>query len=223
MTIRFSNVNFKKITPEGLCLESGTVFNGDHDGYYENNTYDSIISSSPLPTLVVDENLKKLDGENLSTVFDEIIYESAGFIRFKDRVAREKFFAFTGKIQEIRKKKPVIEIFPILRELKISKIVKFKYIEGNYVNNIISISVLCLESNRDFHPTIFKTVFGFTPAESRLAMLLVNGNSVIEAAEELGVRISTVREQLSNLFAKTRTSRQPELVSVLSRLDLIAR
>jgi DNA-binding CsgD family transcriptional regulator len=54
-----------------------------------------------------------------------------------------------------------------------------------------------------------------------LAVLLINGKSVIECADELGVRISTVREQLSNLFAKTRTSRQPELVSMLSRLDLL--
>jgi DNA-binding CsgD family transcriptional regulator len=60
-----------------------------------------------------------------------------------------------------------------------------------------------------------RQLYGLSRAESRLAQLLMSGRDVKEASEELQVKESTVRSQLNSIFAKTRTSRQSELVKLL--------
>ncbi|QLF93648.1 helix-turn-helix transcriptional regulator [Pseudomonas sp. ABC1] len=62
-------------------------------------------------------------------------------------------------------------------------------------------------------------MFGFTPAECRLASLLARGLSPEACGRSLGVSINTVRSQLRALLAKTGTTRQAELVRVLVRLQ----
>ncbi len=62
-------------------------------------------------------------------------------------------------------------------------------------------------------------VFQFTPAERRLAELLVQGLAPEACAVRLTVSINTVRTQLRALFRKTGTERQAELVSLLARLQ----
>lgn len=54
-----------------------------------------------------------------------------------------------------------------------------------------------------------------TPAEARLARRLAEGRSLKEAAAEFGVSINTVRMQLRNVFAKTGTRRQADLVRLM--------
>lgn len=60
-------------------------------------------------------------------------------------------------------------------------------------------------------------LFGFTPAEARLAGVLMRGQGLKEAAETLRLSHSTVRNQLKKLFEKTQTRRQSELVRILLR------
>lgn len=57
--------------------------------------------------------------------------------------------------------------------------------------------------------------FGLTAAESRLAVRLAEGRSVAEAAKLAGISMATARTHLSNIFAKTATSRQSELALLL--------
>lgn len=57
--------------------------------------------------------------------------------------------------------------------------------------------------------------FRLSPAETRLACLLVGGCSLTEAAAELGVREQTARSYLKQVFLKTETNRQAELVRLL--------
>jgi DNA-binding CsgD family transcriptional regulator len=56
---------------------------------------------------------------------------------------------------------------------------------------------------------------GFTTAEAALAQSLVRGLSVEAHAEEKGLAVSTVRTQLRALLAKTGTSRQGQMISIL--------
>jgi DNA-binding CsgD family transcriptional regulator len=58
-------------------------------------------------------------------------------------------------------------------------------------------------------------LFGLTPGEARLSLLLISGCSVGEAAERLGVKESTARGVLRTVFSKTGTNRQAELVRLL--------
>lgn len=57
--------------------------------------------------------------------------------------------------------------------------------------------------------------YGLTTAESRLALLLVEGHSLRDAAEMRGVAFNTVRSQVKSIFSKTGTRRQGELVGIL--------
>jgi len=57
--------------------------------------------------------------------------------------------------------------------------------------------------------------FGFTAVETRVAQLLAGGQAPARIADELGVRISTIRTHLRSLLTKTGTSRQAQLVSLM--------
>jgi DNA-binding CsgD family transcriptional regulator len=60
-----------------------------------------------------------------------------------------------------------------------------------------------------------------TKAEAKLAARLACGETIEDIAEEHGVSISTARVQLKSIFTKTGSSRQAELVSLLTRLAVL--
>ena len=62
-----------------------------------------------------------------------------------------------------------------------------------------------------------RELYEFTAAEARLASLLMSGKTFAECCKLLGVRASTLRMHLGNLFAKTGVRRQGQLVSLLLR------
>jgi DNA-binding CsgD family transcriptional regulator len=62
---------------------------------------------------------------------------------------------------------------------------------------------------------ILRIVFGLTPAECRLALLLSDGKSPREICNALGVGENTVRSQIKSIFSKTGVNRQSELVRLL--------
>lgn len=61
--------------------------------------------------------------------------------------------------------------------------------------------------------------FGLSPQEIDIAILLSEGRSLREIADGAKRSYETVRTQLKSIFFKTGTSRQVELVSVISRLE----
>jgi DNA-binding CsgD family transcriptional regulator/PAS domain-containing protein len=65
--------------------------------------------------------------------------------------------------------------------------------------------------------------FEFTPSETRLTGELLTGRTLAEAATALSVGESTVKTHLQNVFFKTGTSRQVDLITLLHRLLPIAR
>jgi DNA-binding CsgD family transcriptional regulator len=66
-------------------------------------------------------------------------------------------------------------------------------------------------------PELLQALFDLTPAESRVASLLVDGSSVDAITKSQGVSANTVRTQLKAVFAKTGVERQSELVSLLGQ------
>lgn len=58
-------------------------------------------------------------------------------------------------------------------------------------------------------------LFGFTPAEANLAMLLANGQSLDEASQQLSISRNTARTHLRSVFAKTGVERQASLVRLI--------
>src|SRR5262249_54185864 len=57
--------------------------------------------------------------------------------------------------------------------------------------------------------------FGLTPAEARLALHLVTGETLRSAAAKLTISYETARSHLKNIFKKTATCRQTQLVVVI--------
>ena len=62
---------------------------------------------------------------------------------------------------------------------------------------------------------VIRQIFGFTPAEAMLSMELINGRSLDEAAEVIGIRRNTARAHLRSIFIKAGVTRQSELLRVL--------
>lgn len=67
-----------------------------------------------------------------------------------------------------------------------------------------------------------RMLFGLTPAEARLALALLDGQSLAEAADLYCVGRETVRSQVKSILQKTGTRRQAELVRLLAGLESTA-
>lgn len=67
---------------------------------------------------------------------------------------------------------------------------------------------------------LLKSAFGLTAAEARLALELCSGTSLSEIAETFAIREGTARTQLKNVFSKTGTHRQSQLVALMIRLGM---
>ncbi len=65
---------------------------------------------------------------------------------------------------------------------------------------------------------LLRNLFGLTPTEARVASLLVQGDRLEDIAQGLGIQQSTVVFHLRNIFAKTGTNRQTDLVALLLSL-----
>jgi DNA-binding CsgD family transcriptional regulator len=61
-------------------------------------------------------------------------------------------------------------------------------------------------------------LFDLSPAETRLVRHLARGTTVSEVASATGVSVATLRTQLSSIFAKTGTTRQAELLTLVSAI-----
>lgn len=63
-------------------------------------------------------------------------------------------------------------------------------------------------------------LYRITPAQMRLAGLIIGGDSLVEAARRLGVSINTARTQLRRMFEKTGVNSQTTLVIALLSVAL---
>ena len=68
---------------------------------------------------------------------------------------------------------------------------------------------------------LLQQVYGLTPAEARLAMLILDGLAPGDAATSLKVSVATIRTQLSAILKKTGARKQAELVRHLSPLMVL--
>ena len=60
--------------------------------------------------------------------------------------------------------------------------------------------------------------FGLSPAETRLLRALVEGRPLKKAAGELGIAVNTAHTQLCNIFRKTHTHRQIDLLNLVGSM-----
>lgn len=87
----------------------------------------------------------------------------------------------------------------------------------------IAVVLLMTEAERQRIATARQLIqfFGLTPAETRLARALAQGESINTYAQAEGVGLPTVRAQLRKVFAKTGTDRQGSLVKLLTAIPVV--
>ncbi len=66
--------------------------------------------------------------------------------------------------------------------------------------------------------TALRALYGLTPAECRVAMLLADGHAPSKIADIVGVGKNTLKSQLASIYRKTGTSRQSQLVRLLLQI-----
>lgn len=78
------------------------------------------------------------------------------------------------------------------------------------------ISLYDWSRRRKVEPDSLRHFFGLTPTEAQVAALLVEGQSVADIAEQVRRSRETIKSHLKAIFRKTNTSRQGELIALLS-------
>ena len=68
----------------------------------------------------------------------------------------------------------------------------------------------------DVDPRQLVRIYGLSRAEARVAVLLAKGQRLEQSAQTLGLTYETVRKHLKQIFSKTGTDRQAELVRTLT-------
>ncbi|MEO9162153.1 MAG: helix-turn-helix transcriptional regulator, partial [Casimicrobiaceae bacterium] len=76
-------------------------------------------------------------------------------------------------------------------------------------------TVAVSDAGRRADPLMLASMFDLTPAETKVALAMMDGADVSEIAARNSVSVATIRSQLQSLFAKTGTRRQAKLVQLL--------
>ena len=71
------------------------------------------------------------------------------------------------------------------------------------------------ELQRPASDDLLRQFYGLTRAEARLALVLVGGVTFQEATQSLGITANTGRGYLKNIFSKTETHTQAQLVRLV--------
>ena len=71
------------------------------------------------------------------------------------------------------------------------------------------------EAPTEISTAILASLYGLTPAEAKLVAALARGHSLERISSQIHVTLHTLRSHLKQIFRKTGTSRQPELVKLV--------
>ncbi len=77
--------------------------------------------------------------------------------------------------------------------------------------------IYVVDPDQDLRPVVEPACkyYGLSPVETRLACMLANGSSLAESAKAMHVTEQTARSYLKQIFIKTETNRQAELVRLM--------
>ena len=83
---------------------------------------------------------------------------------------------------------------------------------------LVLITPLMLQEHLPRDLSALSQSFGLTPSEVRFCQDLFLGRSLSETADHLGISLETARGRMKSILHKTGTSRQGQLMLLLSRL-----
>lgn len=71
------------------------------------------------------------------------------------------------------------------------------------------------------HKKLLETIYGLTPAECRIALLMADGLSSSDIRETVAITANTLRSHLASIYRKTNTARQTQLVKLISLVGML--
>jgi DNA-binding CsgD family transcriptional regulator len=165
-----------------------------------NQTADQILRTRDGLELDADGTLSTIHGENAS--LKDLVKAVAKTSRGREIGSRDSAFA----VQRAPGKRP-LTLFVRAVTTKTDA----------PVPNEAAVLVMILDSGLPIETTEaeLRQLYGLTATEARLANHLMEGLALEDCCEAMGIRRTTARMHLRNIFAKTGVRRQGELVSLL--------
>ena len=90
-------------------------------------------------------------------------------------------------------------------------------------HDLARVMVLIVDPSRRnvAEPQLLERAFGLTPTEARIACALAQGHRPDDIARDMGISGTTVAFHLRNLFSKTETNRQSDLIALILSLPVL--
>lgn len=125
----------------------------------------------------------------------------------------------------IREREARLPAFPISAPLRARPVIAVPMrLYDDHVATLPGAHVLLMLIDPAVHPVgdhdILRSAFGLSPREADLALLLGQGATLAQAADQLGLKLSSVRQLAKAVLARTASTRQSELVALVQRLTV---
>jgi len=156
-------------------------------------------------------------------IFDDDIYIADRRLVIRDKLAARAFDNFLNQLRTTPDVDPLaVPPIAIRRAWKRPVVAHVLPVDGAARSPFLGArAILVLADTEEVENTrliLLSKAFRLTPSEARIAMFLIEGKSLEEAAHELGVSRETIRSHLKSVFRKTGTHRQGELIALVGRL-----
>jgi DNA-binding CsgD family transcriptional regulator len=192
----------------------------------ERMLYSGTLNQMAVGTIILDGHGRILDKDRIADALikqADGVSSSGGMLILSDRNASARMHETVRRIAESERKGERALVEAIRAERPSGKrdfglIVK-PAPQPSYLDGQHTAAIVVFISDPDRHtsmaPAALAKLFGLTPAEAALSVLLADGLTLDEAAHELSIARNTVRAHLRSIFAKTGVTRQTMLVRLI--------
>lgn len=178
------------------------------------DAYASMLEALPIGAVLLDERARALQ---MNRAAEAILHDGRngsakhGRLRLASREATEALerACATGEATAVSVRHPSGRVLPVV-------IVPMRRDVGHPLAGAVAIALL---GDPDRVPRLscelLTRLYDLTPAQAAMATLLAEGKSLATSAVVLGITIATARDRLKQIFARTQTRRQADLVRLL--------
>jgi DNA-binding CsgD family transcriptional regulator len=192
----------------------------------ERTLYAGTLNQMAVGTIILDGHGRILDKDRIA---DALLKQADGvaaingMLSLDDRKASQRLHDTIRKIAESERRgeRPLVEAIRVERRsgkrdfgLIVKPAPQPRYLDGQHITDIV-VFISDPDRHTTMAPAALSKLFGLTPAEAALAVLLGDGLTLDEAAHELSIARNTARAHLRAIFAKTGVSRQTMLVRLI--------